>query len=88
MSVPSKRIVQARVDEPGYIAPLEREVGRLSHTLELARDAEVERLIPQQSAEPTRLLAPSRGQPDGHGGVTVQPADRRILALAVTREDD
>ena len=53
---PVERVVQLRHDEPRHVAVAEREVGGLPRALELARDAEVERLGAQHVAEPARLL--------------------------------
>jgi hypothetical protein len=41
----------------------------------------------QQQAEVPRLLASPLREAHGHCDVAVQPADRGVLALAVTGED-
>ena len=68
-------------------APREREVGRLSHALELARHAQVEFDAGEPFAEPQRLLLAGCGQRAGDGRVAVDGADEAELALTVAGED-
>jgi len=50
--------------------------------------AELDRLVPHGLAEAPGLLVSARRQPDGHCDVAVHQPARRVLALAVTGEDD
>ena len=83
---PVQRVVELRPHEPRHLSSLERDVGRHLRPLELAHDAEVERLVAQRRSEAARLLGPARCQPAGHGDVAVHDIDHVEDALAVARE--
>ena len=67
-------VVQLGHDEPRNVAARKGEVGRLPRALELAHDAEVERLSREQLAEAACLGAAGRGEAEGDARVAVRAA--------------
>ena len=84
---PVERVVQARFDEARHVTAGESDLGRLARTLELARHTKIQRLVEKLLSEPARLRQPAGRQADRDRDVAVQEPLRRVLALAVARED-
>src|SRR6266550_5690403 len=82
---PDQRVVQPRIHEPGDVTPFERDVGCFPGALELARHAEIELFSLECFAESRRFTDALLRQGHWNRDVPVQPAVRRVLALAVAR---
>src|SRR5205807_2107582 len=80
-------VVQLGDHETRDVAAGEREVGGLARPRELARHAELDRLVGEAGAELPRLLAPELGEPARLGWVAADDACRAELALAVPGQD-
>src|SRR5439155_23380111 len=80
-------VVQTGVDEARDAAAFEGEVGGLAGALELAGDAEVDRLGREQLAEVAGFLPAPGGERAGDAWVAVRQALAGELALAVPRKD-
>src|SRR5205807_5294663 len=81
-------VVEIRQDQAYDVPALQGQVGRLLRPPELAGHAQVDRDAVQGPAEGSGLVPALVRQRAGDRGVAVHPADRAVLALAVTGDDD